>query len=225
MKTALRSPEMKHLNMKHTIQVTALVIFTLLVVVPPAAFSEVKISLRNGREIMAESCSESKDRLTCQKMGGTFEIEKQDILDFRSTTIKHEKAYEGPVPGPVPGGEGQKEANKATTGTQDPARPGEGVLIRGANPEQEIRLDRINQRKLELVEEREKLQRGREQLQQEIKQNDAALTTTDNMTTEKFRELQKKANDLDSRIIKFSSELKALNEEETSLLRGPQQTP
>ena len=88
--------------MKQSIQISALIIFTLLVVFPPAVMSEVKISLKNGRDIIADSCSDSKDSLVCEKMGGTFEIEKKDILEYRGITIKHEQMDESPVPEPVP---------------------------------------------------------------------------------------------------------------------------
>ena len=74
--------------MKQSIQISALVIFTLLVVFPLAAMSEVKISLKNGRDIIADSCRDSKDKLICEKMGGTFEIDQKDILDIKGITIE-----------------------------------------------------------------------------------------------------------------------------------------
>ena len=42
-------------EMKQSMQIFTLVIFTLLFVFPPAAMSEVKVSLRNGKEIIADS--------------------------------------------------------------------------------------------------------------------------------------------------------------------------
>lgn len=190
----------------------ALSIFTLLVVFPPSAFSEVKISLRNGREIMADSCRDSKDRIVCMKMGGTFEVEKKDILDLRSITVTHEKISESPLPEPVPVEEGQKEAGKSTAGTKDTAKPDEGVLIRGANPEQEKRLDQIKQRKLELKVEREKLSKDREQLNQDVKNMGMIYKQ------EQFDEITKRISDVEDRIKGFNEEVKKLNAEEAGII-------
>lgn len=198
--------------MKRSIQISALIILTFLVVFPQAAVSEVKITLKNGRDIIADSCSDSKDRIVCLKMGGTFEVEKKDILDLRSITVTHEKISESPLPEPVPVEEDRKEASKSTAGTKDTAKPGEGVLIRGANPEQEKRLDQINQRKLELKVEREKLSKDREQLNQDVK----------NMGTiykqEQFNEITKRISDVEERIKGFNEEVKKLNAEEAGII-------
>jgi len=72
--------------MQQSIQISTLVIFTLLVVFPRAAMSEVKVTLNNGREIIADSCRETGGRLVCEKMGGSFEIEKKDILDVKGSS-------------------------------------------------------------------------------------------------------------------------------------------
>jgi len=201
--------------MKQSMQISALIIFILLAVFPRAAMSEVKISLKNGRDIIADSCSESKDMLVCQKMGGTFEIEKKDILDFRNINITHEKMNENPVPETVPLGEGQKEADKSTAGTKDSATTGEGVLIRGANPEQEKRLDEITRRKLELKQERDKLIEDREQLQQDVKK----MSTLYTYSQEQADGINKRISDVEERINKFNEEVKKLNEEEEQIIR------
>ena len=198
--------------MKQSMQVSALIIFTLLVAFPLAAMSEVRISLKNGRDIIADNCSDSKDKLVCQKMGGTFEVEKKDILEVRNITIKHEKMNEGPVPEPVPLGEGQKGADKSTAGTIDSAKPGEGVLIRGTNPEQEKRLDEITKRKLELKQERDTLSKDREQLNQDVK----AMGTIHKQ--EQFDEIKKRLSDVEERITRFNEEVKKLNEEEEKIV-------
>lgn len=198
--------------MKQSIQISALIIFTLLVVFPPAVMSEVKISLKNGRDIIADSCSDSKDSLVCEKLGGTFEIEKKDILEYRGITIKHEQMDESPVPEPVSGGEVQKEADKSTSGTKDSAKPGEGVLIKGSNPELEKRLDEITQRKLELKQERDKLARDREQLEQDAKNMGTIYTQ------EQFDGIKKRISDVEGRINRFNEEVKKLNEEEEKII-------
>jgi len=198
--------------MKQSMQISALIIFTLLVVFPLTAMSEVRISLKNGRDIIADSCRDSKDRLVCEKLGGTFEIEKKDILDFRGITIKHEKKNESPVPEPVPGGEGRTDADKSTAGAKDSAKPGEGALIRGANPEQEKRLDEITQRKLELKQEQDKLGKDREQLQ--LDANNMGMI----YTQEQFDGIKKRISDVDERINGFNEEVKKLNEEEEKII-------
>jgi len=200
--------------MKRSMQLSALIIFTLLIVFPQTAMSEVVISLKNGRDIIADSCSASKDRLVCEKMGGTFKIEKKDILDVRNITIKHEKIHESPVTEAVPAGEGQKETDKSTAGTKDSAKPGEGVLLRGADPEREKRLDDIIRRKLELKQERDKLSKDREQLQEDVKNTGMVYTQ------EQFDGIKKRISDVDERINGFNEEVKKLNAEETIIIEG-----
>lgn len=200
--------------MKQTIQISALIIFTLLIVFPPAAMSEVKVTLKNGRDIIAGSCRELKDKLVCEKMGGTFEIEKKDILESRGITIKHEKIYESSVPEPVPVEEGRKEADKSTDDSKNGAKSEEGVLIRGANPEQEKRLDEITRRKLELKVEREKLSKEREQLHQEVK--DAGML----YSQEQFNRITKRISDVEGKINRFNDEVKKLNAEESGIIEG-----
>ena len=178
-------------------------------VLPAWSFSEVKISLKNGRDIIADSCREVKGKLVCEKMGGTFEIEQKDIQGVKEITILRENIYEKPSQEAAPGQEGKKEGEGMPDSHGNNSEKPSALIN-----ENKIRLDRINQRKLELGGEREELLRERERLQQEIKKADVYLPT------EKFNALQKKSDDLDSRIKKFSSELKALNEEETGLRRG-----
>jgi len=200
--------------MKRSMQISVLIIFSLLVVFPQAAMSEVKVTLKNGRDIIADSCSDLKDRIVCVKMGGTFEVQKKDIKDFRSITIKNKEISESPVAEPVPVGEVQKEADKSAAGTKDPAKQGETVLTRGANPEQEKRLDQINQRKLELKAEREKLSKDREQLNQDVK----AMGTI--YKQEQFDEITRRISDVEDRVNRFNEEVKKLNEEEAGIIEG-----
>jgi chromosome segregation ATPase len=182
------------MEMKQSIQISAVVTFTLLVVFPLAAMSEVKISLKNGRDIMADSCSDSKDRLVCEKLGGTFEIEKKDILETRGITIEHENINESPVPETVPVGEGQKEADKSSA----------------------KRLDEITRRKLELKQEREKLSKEREQLRHDAKK----MSTLYTYPQEQADELNKRISDIEERINRFNEEVKKLNAEESSIIEG-----
>ena len=198
--------------MKQSMQIFTLVIFTLLFVFPRAAMSEVKVSLRNGKEIIADSCRETGARLVCEKMGGTFEIEKKDIREVKGITIKHEKMHESPEEKSGTGEGGQKEAEKSTAGTKDSPKPAEGVLIRGVNPEQEKRLEQINERKAILKPEREKLINEREQLHEDVK-NTGVIRQQ-----EQFDAIKKRIADLEAKINGFNDEVKKLNEEEKAII-------
>lgn len=174
--------------------------------------SEVKISLKNGREVSAENCRETKDQLICEKMGGTFEIDKEDILDFRTISAAHEKLDESPEQEAVPAGEGKKEEDKSAAETDGPEKPAKKPLVRGTNPEQEKRLDEITQRKLELKQQGDQLAKDREQLQQDAKN----MGTT--YTDEQLDAINKRMAEVDEKISKFNKEVKELNEEEAKII-------
>ena len=156
------------MEMKQSMQISAVVIFTLLAVFPLTALSEVKITLKNGRDIIADSCSDSKDRLVCEKMGGTFEIDQKDILNIKGITIERseqvpeeKKEQEAAAGGKVPV---EPEADLKGTEKQP-----QGNVIKDIGPEDVKRLDQITQRKLVLQQEREKLIKERQQLHDDVK--------------------------------------------------------
>src|SRR5512135_2762062 len=50
---------------------------------PSVSYADIKVTLTNGREIIADSCEWEGGRLVCTKMGGTFDIEKQDVAGVK----------------------------------------------------------------------------------------------------------------------------------------------
>lgn len=191
----------------------------------PAA-AEVTVILKNGRVIVADSCRNAKDNIICEKLGGTFEFSRKDILDVKEITLQRDNGRVSSVPESASGAEELKNSTKSV-GAGHVEKSQEGVL-RGTDSGQETRLKQITQRKLELKAEREALLRERETLQQEVNEaNDRLAIKTLNAIQRKsgitHREsLRQRSADLDSRIEKFSSELKSLNEEEAGLLASRQ---
>jgi hypothetical protein len=205
--------------MKQSIQISALIIFTFLVVFPQAAMSEVMISLKNGRDIMADSCSDSKDRLVCEKMGGTFEIDKKDIL--KVSGIRAEKKPSDADAGDA-SGEVKKDAipeMEAQTGSRkqeseiSEANVKEKV-VKGTDPEAEKRLDEIQERKIQLGREAEELNRERQQLTGDMKE------APDILTTKQFDDLNNRNIEIEGRISRFNEQLRALNDEEKKIIEG-----
>lgn len=187
------------------------------IVLPCPSTAEVKVILKNGRMIVADGCRNVKDNLICEKLGGTFEFAREDILDVKEMTLQRDNVRVNSAKESTLGTEEQKETLKSANKSDNGAKPKEGVF-KGAGSEREKRLEQITQRKTELKTEREALLREREDLQQERTNNSYSLRHN----RVKFNALRQKSADLDSRIEKFGSELKALNEEETGLLGSRQ---
>jgi hypothetical protein len=205
--------------MKQSIQISALIIFTLLVVFPRAAMSETKISLKNGRSIIADTCSEANGKLVCDKMGGTFEFDKDDILNIEEITIERSALPESRTETTEPEvSDEKKEMENKTPEAIDAPKPAEGVLIKGLSPEADKRLDEIKQKKDGLRKEREKLVEEREQLREEIK-NAGVMRYG-----EKLDALQKRINDLGEKINRFNEEANNLNEEENRIFKESEKT-
>jgi tetrahydromethanopterin S-methyltransferase subunit G len=198
-------------------QISALIIFTLVVVFPLSAASEVKVTLKNGREVIADSCRDSNGRLVCEKMGGNFELDKKDILDVKGITIEHPGSYHIPVEGTGKETEsGGKGPVKPEAETKGPDKKPEGALVKGLNPEDEKRLDQINRKKIEYQAERQRLLNERQQLNEDIK-NSGVIGSK-----EKYEEMQKRIKDLDEKVNKFNDAVKKLNEEGKKILEGAQ---
>lgn len=176
-------------------------IIPLLVSASPS-FSDVKIELRNGSSITADECRESGAGLLCSKMGGTFEIEKRDIVRIR--TVKGGRSEDN---GAVTPEAGAADTEKAETGNAGKIPAGDSDS-KGAAAN---RLEEIRQRKQELNNERGKLIKDREQLQIDIK------NAPDWMPAAQHDELNKRNSDLDERIKKFNAEVKELNNEERKI--------
>jgi hypothetical protein len=197
--------------MKQTIDISILVIFTLLVVFPRAAMSEVKITLRNGRTIIADVCRESEGKITCEKSDGTFRIDKKDILDMKKITLERAPSRQTPEEESV---STEKEADKSAPDLKGPGKQSGEGLVKGLKPEDEARLDQITRKKVEMKSERERLIKERDQFHEDMR-NTGMITTQ-----EQFDAIKKRIADLDTRISTFNEDVKKLNEEEQKILES-----
>jgi hypothetical protein len=168
---------------------------------PGLSFSEVKISLRNGREIIADRCRDSNGKLICEKMGGQFEIEKKDVSNLKEITVRRQALS----PEPEAGVSGEKQIS-------DEKSAGEAAVEGGKTGSQK-RLDEINQRKRELITERESLTKEREKLNAEFRREGDVLSQA------VFDSYQKRFNEIEAKINSFNEENRKLNEEEQSILK------
>jgi len=162
---------------------------------PGLSFSEVKISLRNGREIIADRCRDTKDKLICEMMGGNFEIEKKDVSNLKEITVRRQVLS----PEPEGGAAGAKNAG--------------ATAVEGGKTGSQKRLDEINQRKRELVSVREGLMQERERLNAEF------LRQGDMLRPEVFDSFQKRFSEIDAKINSFNQENSKLNEEGQATLK------
>lgn len=194
----------------------AVIILIAVALQPHFSSAEVRIELKNGRSIIADGCKEMKDRLICEKMGGTFEIDKQDIQSLKGITIKRKESYEAAPEEPSEAGEAGKETktggDAAPAGAPREKKEGEGALIRRGSPEQEKRLDEITARKKELIAQREALVRDRDQLHEDVR-NMGMIKSQ-----EEFDAVKKRISGLEARINGFNEEVNRLNAEEERLL-------
>lgn len=195
---------------------TALTLVLTVIIFPSFSFSEIKIELKNGRSIIADSCRDTKGKLICNKMDGSFEIDKKEIENMKEITLKHPDISQSWVE------ETKDEAEKTAPATAEPSQKTENkdegaetdkkIFSRGKDPEAEERLDQINQRKTELKAEREKLSNEREQLLKDV--NDTGLIKS----KAKLDEIKKSLAELADKITKFNEEVNRLNEEEKKII-------
>ncbi len=188
--------------MRH-LRVSCALIAAAVALVPSLSAAGVRIELKNGSEISADECRESDGRFVCYKMGGTFELEKQDVASMKRT--KGEPAT------------GQEERSPATqekdTGNVE-KKNGKGAASKDPVAEGNARLDRINQRKRELQPERDRLINEREKVNQDLK------NAPDWMTVDRFNDLQKRMSALDEKIKAFNDEVTRLNQEEKTIIES-----
>jgi hypothetical protein len=176
-----------------------LIVSVLLGATPGHSVGEVQISLKNEASIIADECREESDRLVCFKMGGTFEIEKRDVLSIKNIspsrsvtpdTLRPDEAAPGRSDSPVNAGD--KAGGALTAGTVSGA----------ASPS-----DAAAQRRLGLQAEREALLRERQKIQADMK------NAPDWMPPNQFNELTRRNAELDARIKRFNEEASRLSEE------------
>ena len=186
----------------------------LVIAVPVCSSAEVKITLKNGRSFIADSCKKDGGRLLCEMHGGTMEIDMKDIA--RTEDVKG-RSNAGSEQRFEPMGEdraGDRETPEKSA-VEKQATPAEaaGQSVRGLSPEQSKRFAEINKRKNELTLERENLIRDRERLYDDIK--NAGVVKTQ----EQFDAIKSRISDLESRITRLNDQVKNLNDEENSIFR------
>ena len=197
--------------MRHITTIILLLLALSFLSLPVLSSAEVKILLKNGREIIADSCWNQKDKLICEKMGGTFEVEQKDIQAVKNLTIQRENMRENPAHETAPGEEGKKSGGEMPdVRVEDPKKPS------ALTTENNIRLDRLNQRKRELIADRERLIQDREKLNEEFKKQG------DMLTSEAFDLFQKRFKEVDARVNSFNAEVKEINTEEQAILGNMQ---
>jgi hypothetical protein len=207
--------------MSRAIRMSLLIIFAVAFILPEAAFPDVKISLRNGRDIIADNCREAGAKLICEKMGGIFEIEKKDIVHLKGVVIKRKQKDESPEAGSPFSGE-PAAAEQAASATPEPAKEPESGKPEAGNIGQqrtgsaaeEKRLGDINTRKQQLTAEREALHKEREELHEEIR-NAGVI-----WSKEQLEDLKKRMADVDEKINRFNEEVKRLNMEEAQIIEN-----
>ena len=165
------------------------------VVLPSLSFSEVKISLKNGREIIADGCSDTNGKLICEKMGGSFEIEKKDVINLKEITVTKQVTS----PESEEDVAGKKQISDETSAGES--------AVEDRKVGYQKRLDEINRRKSELVSVRENLSQEREKLNAEFRRQGDVLSK------EVFDSFQKRFNEIDAKINSFNQENSRLNEE------------
>lgn len=209
--------------MKRSMQISTLIIFAFLVVVPPAAFSEVKISLKNSRDIIADSCREVKDKLICEKMGGSFEIDKKEVSNLKEITIRRQVMPSGAEEGEGASGEKQVsgEKNAGVIGEKksgDDSEPqAEGGFRGEISSDAKKQFDRIIQKKAELTVAREEIVKEREQLNKDVR-NEGVIKNR-----EQFEELKRRIAELDEKVKSFNEEAAELSRQEQNVIE--EQTP
>jgi hypothetical protein len=201
--------------MKLSLQIITLIILALSLVFPQAALSEVRIYLNNGRDIVADGCSDSEGKLVCEKEGGTFEVDKKDVLKVEGITIERAPSQQVSE---------EKAGGKAESGDKGPAKPQaemkaaekqhEVELIKGLKPAEEDRLDQINRKKQEMKDERERLIKEQDKLHEDVKVTGMVKTQA------QLDAIKNRIKDLETRINAFNAEVKKLNEEEKKIIEG-----
>lgn len=200
--------------MRYRQTVPAVLVFLVFLFSPVLSFSEVVISLKNGREIIAESCGETKGSLVCQKMGGSFEIDKKDVLTVKGIAIGHASSSQvsEEIKGQGPES-GEKETFKSEEDLKGDEKQPNGDLVKGLKPDEEKRLGQINMKKIEYQAERQRLINDRQQLQEDLK-------NTGLISKAELDALNKRIADLETRLNTFNEEVRKLNEEGRKILES-----
>ncbi|MEC4676841.1 MAG: hypothetical protein VST72_07995 [Nitrospirota bacterium] len=191
-------------------------------IAPPLSFPEIEISLKNGGTIIAEGCSEKDDLLICSKLGGFFEIEKNDVSDYKEITSKQPVYHEAPENSSEPAPGDSPEAGIYVSDATEPANGGPDYTGQGQDNAPAVehgnrkradkKLDRITRKKMELTAVRKKLMKERDLLHKDVK-NAGVIKTG-----KQLREILKRMSDLDARTARFNREIDKLSKEEQAII-------
>jgi hypothetical protein len=187
-----------------------------LVTYPSPSHSAVQIIFRNGRSMTADSCQEADGRFICYKMGGTFELEKEDIATIRVIQNGDRGAD---VQAAEPEDKKQPADTPPSSKTEEDKKVEGGGKSSQTGEDSKADLNRITQRKSELITEREKLLKDRQQLQDDLKSKPEWMPVKD------FDDLKKRNSELDERIKTFNEEVDRLNAEEQKINKATGDNP
>ncbi len=171
----------------------------------------VKISLKNGRSVVADFCRDVRGKLLCSVSGGSLEIDRQDIESIRDVKLQSMSSGVSPAEPSDSKTDDKKPGDKAPAGAKG-AQPKDGKIVGGLTAEQARQLDAINERKTVLQPERERLMKEREQLHADVK-NAGVMRSQ-----EQFDTIKRRIADLETKINGFNEEVNKLNEEEKALI-------
>jgi len=179
-----------------------------------AGITGVMITLKNGRSILADSCSDVSGKLLCIVSGGSMQIDRQEIASIKDVKLQSISSSDlSGEPSDAKADNG-KSADKASAGAKG-AETSNGKIGRGLTAGQIKRLDAINERKTLLQPEREMLIKERDQLREDV--DNAGVM----WYPQKLHATKTRIADLESRISIFNEEVKKLNEEEQKILAPP----
>lgn len=165
---------------------------------PDAAVSAIRITLRNGKSIIAEICRDRDGKLVCEKADGLFEVERQDVVEIREVKVAPEVREQfvlTQASQPEKAGEAKKPDEKKAAGQA------------GVTSDQAKRLDELEKRRTELTTEGDQIAKDREKLRADIQ----ALGITKSRTI--ADEYQQRINALDERIKIHNERVNTLNNE------------
>ena len=139
---------------------------------------------------------------SCYKMGGSFEIDKRDVL-----SIKNISARQAPVSA---AGSSMSQHPGKSDSSVVAGEKADGALPAGKTPDAASPSnpsDSFAQKRLSLQNERESLLRERQEIQ------DAVKDSPDWMSEQQFNALTRRNAELDARIKKFNEEANRLSEQ------------
>jgi hypothetical protein len=185
---------------------------TLFLLLPALSSSEMKITLKNGRSIIADDCRQINGKYLCDIAGGTVELDRKEIESMKEVKIERRVVIDRQPDASPEGETGKKGQGKDASPMQTPA--GEERGVRGLSPEQAKQLDQINEKKVAMRAERDRLIKERDQLHQDVK--NAGVVRNQ----EQFDAIKNRISELEKKINGFNDEVNKLNAEEARIFES-----